>query len=140
MTPVLRVLSISTLYPNPVEPASGSFVRQRLTHLAAIVDLRVVAPFARVVYAHRKPGLRRVPKGGVDGALEVVRPGWLYPPLLGALNPLLLALQALPEIRRLRQTFPFELIDAQFGHPDSAAAAVLAAIFKVPFTITLRGA
>jgi teichuronic acid biosynthesis glycosyltransferase TuaC len=135
-----RVLSFSTLYPNPLEPASGPFVQRRLAHLAALVDLRVVGPFARMVYAHRSPGIRPLPASGFDGTLEVLRPGWFYPPLMGGINPILLAIQAFPTVLRLRRTFPFELIDAQFGHPDGAAAALLAACFKVPFTITLRGA
>ena len=135
----MRILSFSTLYPSSVEPLLGSFVRRRLLRIAERADLRVVAPFARLAYG-RSPLLRPRPESGFDGGLEVVRPVWYYPPLLGGLNPVLLALQSLPAVRRLRREFPFDLIDAHFGHPDGAAAALLAAAFRVPFTITLRGA
>lgn len=135
----MRILSFSTLYPNPAEPMLGSFVRRRLLALAAIAELRVVAPFAPLAWG-RTPRLRPRPASGFDGGLQVTRPVWYYPPLLGGLNPALLALQSLPALGRLRREFPFHLIDAHFGHPDGAAAALLAARFGVPFTITLRGA
>lgn len=135
----MRILSFSTLYPSSVEPLLGSFVRRRLLRVADLAELRVVAPFARLAYG-RSPLLRPRPEGGFDGGLEVVRPVWYYPPLVGGLNPVLLALQSLPAVARLRREFPFDLIDAHFGHPDGAAAALLAARFGVPFTITLRGA
>lgn len=117
----------------------GSFVRRRLLALAGMAELHVVAPFAPLAWG-RSPRLRPRPAGGFDGGLEVTRPVWYYPPLLGGLNPPLLALQSLPALGRLRRRFPFDLIDAHFGHPDGAAAAVLAARFGVPFTLTLRGA
>jgi glycosyltransferase involved in cell wall biosynthesis len=40
---------------------------------------------------------------------------------------------------RLRQEFPFDLIDAHFAYPDGLAAVLLGKLFRVPVMITLRG-
>lgn len=135
----MRILSFSTLYPSRAEPLNGVFVRRRLAAIAELAEVRVAAPYARLAWG-RSPLLGARPESGFDGALQVLRPAWYYPPLLGGLNPLLLALESLAAVGRLRREFPFELIDAHFGHPDGAAAALLAVLFGVPFTITLRGA
>src|SRR4029077_5152275 len=41
--------------------------------------------------------------------------------------------------RRLRRTFPFEVIDAHFAFPDGVAATLLAKTFSCPVVVTLRG-
>jgi glycosyltransferase involved in cell wall biosynthesis len=43
------------------------------------------------------------------------------------------------QARKIRKTFPFDLIDAQLAFPDGFAAYLLSRLFKVPFTVTLRG-
>jgi teichuronic acid biosynthesis glycosyltransferase TuaC len=137
----MRVLSLSTVFPRPDHPHMGLFVRHRLEHLAALAEIRVVAPVPWIDYGHAQ---RRFPKTrGAEvrreGELEVQHPRWLYPPAFGAMNGALLSLQLMPTIARLRREFPFELIDAHFGHPEGVAAALLARHYGCPFTVTLRG-
>src|SRR3954452_18462246 len=98
--------------------------------MARLTDLRVVAPVA----AGR--GLAGALRRERDGALDVLRPRWVYPPGGGCLNPVALAGAMVAPLRRLRQEFHFDLIDAHFGHPDGVAAALLAAMFGCPFSVT----
>jgi glycosyltransferase involved in cell wall biosynthesis len=138
----MRVLSLSCVYPNPSDPGLGLFVRSRLEQVAKLADVKVIAPVAVLDYSRTKDrwiGSRGIPKSAPDQRPEVIYPRWLYPPYGGAANSVLLFLQLLGGIRKLRRTFPFEVIDAHFAHPDGTAAALLAACIGCPFTITLRG-
>jgi glycosyltransferase involved in cell wall biosynthesis len=134
----MKVLSLSTVYPNPVEPGLGLFVRRRLEHLGALTDITVLAPVLAVDYRKRTwnsglPAERR------DGLVTVRYSRWLYVPGTGSLTILLLAFQLLLPVWRIRRTRGFDLIDAHFGYPEGVVGALLALLFRVPFTITMRG-
>ena len=47
--------------------------------------------------------------------------------------------QVLPHVQRLHAEFPFDVIDAHYAFPDGAAAILLAAHFRVPVAVTVRG-
>ena len=140
-----RVLSLSTVFPNPVEPNLGLFVRSRLLHLASLpdtVEVKVVSPIGVLDYANFRRKFFRawgVPRKWWDGELEVLCPRWIYPPHGGFLNAVCLFLALLVPLASLRRQFRFELIDAHFAYPDGIAAALLASMFGCPFFITLRG-
>lgn len=138
----LRILSFTTVYPRPGEPRFGVFVRARLQALAEFSDIVVVSPTAVIDFGNpnRRLGGAFAPSGlSTDGELRVLRPRWIYPPSIGWMHPWWLAAFTARPIARLRQEFPFNMIDAHFGHPEASAAHRLAARFRVPFTVTLRG-
>jgi len=140
----LRILSLSLAFPNPAEPGLGTFVRSRLRHMLPMAEIKVMAPLALVDYAAIWAGtanakVRAVPRQRWDQDMEVFHPRWLYTPGAGALNTVYLVASLLPKISRLRRGYRFELIDAHFGHPTAAAAALLSAAFHCPFVVTLRG-
>lgn len=138
----LRVLSLSTVFPRPAEPAHGIFVARRLESLSRLAEVRVIAPVPVFEYGkgfreRSKPG--EVPAARQMGAIPVLHPRWIYPPAGGVLNACWLAARLLPILHSLARAHPFDLIDAHFGYPDGIAASILAAAMGVPFTITLRG-
>jgi hypothetical protein len=45
----------------------------------------------------------------------------------------------LPLLRRIRDRFPFDVIDAQYFWPDGPAAMHLARALEVPFSVVARG-
>lgn len=138
----MNVLSLSCVYPSPLQPTFGTFVRARLARVARRVPLKVLAPVAVMEYgnaARGGPASAPVPFRCVEDGIEVLRPRWIYPPLGGAANAAFLAARLLPVVRRLRRDFPFSVLDAHFAYPDGIAAALLARSFDVPYTITLRG-
>src|SRR5579864_7341356 len=138
----MRILSLSSVYPNPAEPGLGPFVRSRLQYMAALVDIKVIAPIPLLDYSN--PGrelfrARTLPASRQDGPIEVFHPRWLFPPKGTPVNVLCQFFRLLPLVRRIRRTFRFDLIDAHFGYPEGVTASLLAAAFHVPYTITLRG-
>jgi teichuronic acid biosynthesis glycosyltransferase TuaC len=139
----LRILSLSLAFPNPSDPGLGTFVRSRLHYMISRAEIKVIAPLAMLDYAAIWSGTSgkagEVPSQRWDEELEVFHPRWLYPPGAGALTALFLLASLLPGIGQLRRRYRFELIDAHFGHPTAAVAALLSAVFGCPFVVTLRG-
>ena len=135
----VKVLSLSTVFPNPAEENLGPFVRHRLQHVAKLHRVEVVAPIALIDYAERrfrKPG---IPVSRQDGPLRIHHPRWLYLPWGGYTSAFCLAARLMPFLQGLRREYPFDVIDSHFAHPEGIAAALLGAAFRRPFTITLRG-
>ncbi len=145
---MLRVLTLSTLFPNSVEPTFGVFVEGQTLRLAARADveLRVVSPlpcppfpFSRHARYRRELGL---PREEVWKGVRVARPRFFtLPGLSGPLNPASIYRAVRPVLEQLhRSGFAFDVIDAEFFYPDGPTAARLAAEFGVPFSIKARGA
>ncbi|MBI5086333.1 MAG: glycosyltransferase [Acidobacteria bacterium] len=140
--PIPRVLSFTTVFPRGDDPMRGVFVRSRLMHLAELAPVTVVAPAAVIEYGNptgRFRPLSQIPKQRQDGPLTVLHPRWLYPPGVKALHPAALALCSARTVLRAKRRGSFDVLDAHFGHPDGIAAALLASLIGVPFTVTLRG-
>ncbi|MBV8728925.1 MAG: glycosyltransferase [Acidobacteriia bacterium] len=138
----MKILSLANVYPNPSEPGLGLFVRARLQQVATRASVKVIAPIPLLDYSNPKGKLfrrRDFPLTRQDGSIEVFHPRWLFPPGGTPANVLGQFLRLLPLVRRIRETFPFDLIDAHFGYPEGATAALLGSFFRVPYTITLRG-
>ncbi|MBE0657548.1 MAG: glycosyltransferase, partial [Bryobacteraceae bacterium] len=138
----LRVLSFTTVYPRPEDPRFGIFVRARLQHLAELADVRVVSPMAAVYYGmagKRLMGLKGIAGPVRDGKVMVEYPRWVYPPGMGWAHGWWLRRFAQGTVERVWREFPFDVIDAHFGHPEASAAWGLARRFGAPFTVTLRG-
>jgi glycosyltransferase involved in cell wall biosynthesis len=135
------------VFPNPAEPELGIFVRSRLQHMSASAEIKVIAPIPILDYSRinlRKKqfgwiGSKNIPRLRQDGSLQVIHSRWLYPPRAGALNPVFQFLALCTVVAGIRKQFEFDLIDAHFGHPEGTTAAMLASVFGVPYTITLRG-
>jgi teichuronic acid biosynthesis glycosyltransferase TuaC len=135
----IKVLSLSTVFPNPAEEGLGPFVRHRLQHLAKLMSVEVVAPIALIDYAGRRFRKAGIPLVRQDGRLRIHHPRWLYLPWGGSTTPFFLAARVTPFLRRLRREYPFDVIDSHFADPNGIAAALVGAHFDLPFTITLRG-
>lgn len=144
---MLRVLTLSTLFPDASRPNFGIFVERQTAALAARdgIELRVVAPVGLPPwpFAHHAhyAALARLPARETWAGLDVRRPRFATLPATGGrlLAPLLE--QALfPQLRALRREFAFDVIDAEFFFPDGPAAVALGTRFGVPVSIKARGA
>jgi teichuronic acid biosynthesis glycosyltransferase TuaC len=138
----LRILSLSTEFPNPSEPAKGLFVRARLQAMAAAAHITVVAPVALVDYANPHGelfGALRLPRRRREPGLDVLHPRWLYPPYGGWTNAFAMFTRLWPLTARLHRQRRFDLIDAHFAHPEGIAGALLGSALGIPLIVTLRG-
>jgi teichuronic acid biosynthesis glycosyltransferase TuaC len=131
----LRVLVFTLVFPNPAQPLHGTFVLERVRHLAAFADVEVIAP---IPWHQLRRG--RIPQRQVIAGVAASHPVFWYPPkILGSLRGAFLFLSTLYTVNRMRRTFDFDLIDAHFAYPDGFAAVLLGRWFRRPVCITLRG-
>jgi teichuronic acid biosynthesis glycosyltransferase TuaC len=142
----LRILSLSTLFPNPVRKSFGIFVGNQMRAVVARsdVDLTMVSPIGVPPWplSRREPyaKLRKIPEKTDDVGLPVHYPKFrLYPMIGGDSNPGRIVDAMLPLARRLHEQKPFDLVDAQFFFPDGPAAAAIARDLGIPLTIKSRG-
>ncbi|UAB76807.1 glycosyltransferase [Erythrobacter sp. SCSIO 43205] len=150
--PAKHVLSLSTLYPNPVNPRFGTFVARSLEALAkrgaetvgqdtggwqvSVVNPIGLPPLALGRYRE----LAKLPNKAEEHGITVHRPRFTLIPKVGARrNASAIAKAALPIIHRINEETPIDLIDAQFFFPDGPAAALIADEMKLPLSIKARG-
>ncbi|VVS99437.1 putative teichuronic acid biosynthesis glycosyltransferase TuaC [Sphingomonas sp. EC-HK361] len=144
---MLRVLTLSTLFPDATRPNFGVFVERQTLGLAAHPDvaLRVVAPIGLppwpLTRLDRFRALAELPHAEAWKGLSVHRPRFTAMPLthgrrfVPALNRALI-----PLLDRLRDEAPFDVIDASFFFPDGPAAVAMRRRYGVPVSIKARGA
>ena len=145
--PMLRVLTLSSLYPDASRPNFGVFVERQTQGLAAHPDvaLRCVAPVGLPPWplsrlAHYR-ALADLPRRETWRGVAVDRPRFLAMPGTGSrFHAAMLALAVAPLLARIRADFAFDVIDASFFFPDGPAAVALGRRFGVPVSIKARGA
>lgn len=138
----MRVLVLSSIYPNAAQPTHGVFVRQRVRTVAAHCSVEVVAPIPWFPFNRLIRGRARseAPGRESDGAIRVHHPRVFSLPAIGkSLDALFYFLSIAPFIRRLRRQAPFEVIDAHFAYPDGVAAVLLGLALSRPVMLTVRG-
>jgi len=137
----MRVLVLSSTFPNAAQPTRGVFVRERISRLARRCQVIVVAPvpwFPLNRYIRRDRAA--VPLLERQGELTVYHPRFFSLPRYGKfLDGVLYFLSLIRFTAQLRRSFPFEVIDAHFTFPDGVAATLLARLFRVPVIVTVRG-
>jgi len=138
----MRVLVLSSVFPNPRQPNLGVFVRERVRRVARSAEVVVVAPVPWFPLDHAIRGRRwgGIPDVERQDSLVVHHPRVVSVPRFGKwLDGALYAASVLRFARRLRHRFPFEMIDAHFAYPDGMAAVLLGKALGCPVVVTLRG-
>ncbi|HEX8442870.1 MAG TPA: glycosyltransferase [Allosphingosinicella sp.] len=144
---MLRVLTLSTLFPNAAQPTLGVFVERQTLGLAAFPDVEVqvvspvgLPPWPLSLHPHYSGRARLANKEPWKG-VTVHRPRFRVLPRIGeGATARLMARALLPALRDLRKSFPFDVIDAEFFWPDGPAAMHLSRALGVPFSVKARGA
>jgi glycosyltransferase involved in cell wall biosynthesis len=139
---MLRVLTLSTLFPDASRPGFGLFVERQTLGLAALdgVRLEVVAPvgvppWPLALHPHYRER-RQLPRRETWQGLTVHRPRFaVLPGLAEAASGRAMAKAILPLMRELE----LDVIDAEFFWPDGVAAMHLSRALGVPFSIKARG-
>ena len=143
----MKILTLTTLYPNAVTPHHGVFVENRLRAIAASsgVEFRVIAPVPWFPFPHRAFGrygaYRRVPARETRFGIDIEHPRYFLPPKIGmhyAPDGLERAFLLCAEQYR-QDGFDFDIIDAHYLYPDGVAATRVARRLDVPVTLTARG-
>ncbi|HEV7289707.1 glycosyltransferase [Sphingomonas sp.] len=144
---MLRVLTLSSLFPDASRPNFGVFVERQTLGLAAYpgVELKLVAPVGLPPWPLSRLGryaaLAALPRHEGWKGVETWRPRFAnLPGTGGRFHASMLAARLRPLLRAIRREFAFDVIDASFFFPDGVAAVELGRAFGVPVSIKARGA
>jgi len=144
---MLRVLTLSSLFPDASRPNFGVFVERQALGLAAHpdVELKLVAPVGLPPWPLSRLGryaaLAALPRHQDWKGVETWRPRFAnLPGTGGRFHAAMLAARLKPLLRAIRREFPFDVIDASFFFPDGVAAVELGRAFGVPVSVKARGA
>lgn len=141
---MLRVLAITKIFPNAVEPLSAPFNRQQFAALAQKCALSVMAtlpwfPGAGLLSRWSSAGkLATVPRHERIEGIAVTHPRTLFIPRLAhiAWGPLYAASIA-PSIARLKGQV--DVVLGSWAYPDGFAAVIAARILGVPCVVKVHG-
>ena len=142
----LRVLALSTLFPDMTRPNFGVFVERQYRELASRdgVDITVIAPIGIAPWplsrhAHYAP-LTALPKMERWRNLTVHRPRFtVIPKLVGRFTIASMTRAIWPLVRDLHAKAPFDVIDASYFYPDGSVARTLAKRLGIPYSVKARG-
>ena len=145
---IVRILSLSTLYPSAAAPNFGRFVELSLDAADAFGRADIVRisanglppwPLSKLLPNYRDRA--SLPEVDLWRGKTVYRPRFrLLPGMAPARNASSVATAVLPLARKLHAQKPFDLVDAQFFWPDGPAAMEIANALGLPFSIKARGA
>ncbi|HEY1327955.1 MAG TPA: glycosyltransferase [Casimicrobiaceae bacterium] len=137
----VRLLTLTTLFPNACAPRHGVFVATRLRKLCDTgrVTARVVAPVPWFPGAYRAQ--RPVPPSETVEGLQTAHPRYWNVPGVGMrLQPAALARAWLSHFKRSGEDATrFDAVDAHYFYPDGVAAARIARALGLPLVISARG-
>ncbi|TNE42472.1 MAG: glycosyltransferase family 4 protein [Sphingomonadales bacterium] len=143
----LRVLTLSTLFPDMTRPNFGIFVERQSRELASRegAEVTVIAPLGIPPWPLSRhthyASLLRLPVEERWRDLTVYRPRFLSIPWIGdALHVASMTRAILPLVRRLHEKAPFDVIDASFFYPDGPVAQHLSRKLGIPYSVKARGA
>lgn len=138
----MRILVVTSVFPNGKQPALGVFVRERMFKVAGRCELKVVAPvpwfpFARFLRKGYRPS---VPYREIQDGIEVYHPRFFnVPGFFKCLDGVFFFLSSLVTLFKIKKDFDFDLIDSHFAYPDGLGAVLLGKAFNRPVTVTVRG-
>jgi glycosyltransferase involved in cell wall biosynthesis len=139
----MKVLVITSLFPNCKQPRLGLFIRERIKALAKYCDIKVIAPvpYFPPINIRKKWFLySQIPKKEIQAGLEVYHPRWFIVPKIGmSFYGVFYFLSILSYIKNIQKEFDFDIIDAHFLYPDGFAAILIAKVLNKPVVVSGRG-
>lgn len=143
----LRVLAVTRIFPNRLEPLACPFQRKQFAALSRHVDLTVMATIPQFPGArwlgrrHRVGKLSALPRRDIVDGLPVLHPHVLYlprsGPILSALNAPLYLASLTPHLPHLWNHF--DVVLGAFLFPDAWAAKHLATLLRLPYVVKAHG-
>src|SRR4051812_3602720 len=140
----MRVLAVTKIFPNAVEPLSAPFNRQQLAALRRRCDVEVLATIpwfpGAGVFGRWSPAARlgAVPHTERIDGIDVEHPRTVYLPRFGhALSAALYAASVLPAV--LRRRGRFDVLMGSWAYPDGVAVVALGQALGVPTVVKLHG-
>lgn len=139
----MRVLAITKIFPNSLEPLSSPFNRQQFTELAKTCDLSVLEAipyFPGAVLTGQPPRaakLAKLPKSECVHGIETFYLRQLYVPKVGLALAVPLYLASLAPFRAFVRGF--DVVLATWAYPDGCASILFAGMLGKPCVVKVHG-
>lgn len=140
----LRILIVTKVFPNAVEPLAAAFNRQQFAALARLADVHLMAVVHWFPGAALAPGktwagkLARLPAFEWMDGLFVQHPRVLHLPRVDyQVAPALYVASLWPHVRKLRGRV--DVVLGSFAWPDGAASVLLGRLLGVPAAVYALG-
>lgn len=141
----MKILVLSSLYPNDAQRRHGIFIEHRVAHVVQPGDeVRVVAPVPWFPSGHARFGryaaFAQAPRAAVRRGVSITHPRHLVVPKIGMrIAPALMAAALYRHVAAIRRDFDFDVIDSYYLYPDGVAASLIARRFDRPFVMSALG-
>ena len=139
----MRVLCLTSLFPNPSRPGKGIFNWHAMSELARRTSVQVISPvpWTETVRARNTRGHSVAPSRWTEWkGVKVIYPRYLYTPgVLRGLHGRMLELSIGAIFRKTVQEFRPDVVYACWAYPDGWAAARLARRYGLPVAVKVHG-
>ncbi len=140
----MKILVITNLFPNSIEPTRGVFNLQQLKALADTgVEAEVIAPvpwFPGVAIRKKWFEFSQIPQEETISGFRVYHPRYIViPGILRSLYGLFFFLGIVRKVKELQKQFRFDCIFATWAYPDGFASALVARLLGVPLVTKVHG-
>ena len=144
----MRILTLSSLYPNEAQPGKGTFVEskvKRLKQYSDEIEQVVVSPVPAIPmlggFMSGQKYIQKIKPEAIWDGVKVYYPRFTHVPGLSMyISPRMIYNACKPVIAKIIENgFDFDLIDAHYVYPDGVAAYYLSQYFKKPYTVTALG-
>ena len=137
----MKLLTFTSLFPNNTEQNKGIFIKQRISALAKLCEIKVIAPVAwfpgKSLVSRYFKKIKMLEK---QDDLVVYHPKYFYTPkIFRSLYGIFYFLSLYLFVKRIRKKFDFDIIDAHWAYPDGLAAVLIAKLLRKKVSISLRG-
>ncbi|MFH1563680.1 MAG: glycosyltransferase family 4 protein [Nitrospirota bacterium] len=134
---------MSSLFPNNQQPTFGIFVKERISRIARLCNIKVIAPvpwFPKIKFIKEYYCYSQISKEEKIEGLDVLHPRFfIFPKIFKSLDGFLYFVSILLGVLKVKKIFNFDIIDCHWVYPDGFAAVLLGKILKKPVVITIRG-
>lgn len=139
----MKILVITSLFPNTMEPEKGMYNKQQILELSKLCELKVVAPvpWSPNINIRQQWNLfsRVSQKGSIDG-VEVFHPRYFITPKIGrSFYAFLFYISLYRNIKVIYKFFKFDLIYAPWVYPDGVGSYYIAKKINIPIVTGVLG-
>ena len=143
----MKVVVVTNLFPNPLEPTRAIF----MTHFVRALrkEVEIPAIIVPLPWCPKWALLKRFPRFYLSASIPdrwewegmpVFCPKYFYlPKIMGALQALMVFFAIFPLLRRFKAEDRCQLINAHFIYPDGVAASLAARLLHLPIVLSARG-
>ncbi len=140
----LKVLTLTTLYPNKEQPVHAVFVKNRIVALSKLCNIKIVAPipssFILKLFSKKYRLFSKIPSYEISDSIEIFHPRYLVTPKIGRnLYGFMYFFSIIGFVLKLIKNYNFDILDVHWAYPDGFAGILLAKILNKPISITVRG-